>query len=61
VLRRADAPVLGAAVNLPQPANANVLAEIDMAGNSGGAGVEPVGILRGELLGRTGLHEFNPA
>jgi hypothetical protein len=56
----ARATVLGGAVDLAEAANTNSLAEVDVAGNGGGADVEPVNVLRRELLGGAGLDGINP-
>lgn len=61
VVRGARATVLGDTVNLPQTANTDGLPEVDMAGNGGGADVEPVNVLGRELLGDTSLDGINPA
>jgi len=37
-------------MNLSQAADTDGLAEVDMAGNSGGANVEPVNVLRRKLV-----------
>lgn len=42
VVARAHTPVLDAAVDLPQTADTDRLAHVDVAGNGGGADVEPV-------------------
>ena len=34
--------------------------DVDMAGNGGGPGVEPILVIRGKLLGNTGLNDINP-
>lgn len=57
----AGAAVLLSTVDLTQTTNANGLAEVDVACNGGGADVEPVGGLGGELLEVTGLYGINPA
>ena len=61
MLRGARAPVLGGAVDLPQAADTNGLAEVDVARDGGGAHVEPVDILGGKLLGGAGLDQLNPS
>ena len=38
-------------MSLSQAADTNGLAHVDVAGNSGGADVEPVDVLGGQLLG----------
>lgn len=55
------ATVLGGAVDAAEAANTDGLAEVDVAGNGGGADVEPVNVLGGHLLGGTGLDGVNPA
>lgn len=60
VLAGTAATVLGNTVNLPQAADTDGLAEVDMAGNGGGADVEPVLVLGRELLGDTSLDGVNP-
>lgn len=52
--------VLGSAVDLAEAADTNGLAEVDVAGDGGGADVEPVNVLGGELLGGTGLDGVDP-
>lgn len=54
------ATVLGSAVDAAETANTNGLAEVDVAGNGGGADVEPVDVLGGHLLGGAGLDGINP-
>ena len=61
VVAGAHAAVLGRAVQLPQAADADRLAEVDVARDRGGADVEPVDILRRQLLGGTRLDGINPA
>lgn len=61
MLRGARAPVLGGAVDLPQAADTDGLAEVDVARDGGGAHVEPVDVLGGELLGGAGLDQLNPS
>lgn len=61
MLRGARAPVLGGAVDLPQAADTNGLAEVDVARDGGGAHVEPVDVLGGKLLGGAGLDQLNPS
>lgn len=56
----ARAAVAGAAVDLAQTADTDGLAEVDVAGDGGGAHVEPVDGLGGELLGGTGLDGVDP-
>lgn len=51
VVGGARATVLGGAVNLPQAANTDGLAHVDMAGDGSGADVVPVDVLGRELLG----------
>lgn len=48
----ARAAVLGATMGLAQTANTDGLAEVDVAGNSGGADVEPVNAARKVSQGR---------
>jgi hypothetical protein len=60
VLGRAAAAVLGGAVDLAQTADADGLAEVDVAGDGGGANVEPVNVVRGQLLGGTSLDGVDP-
>lgn len=52
--------VLGGAVDLAETADTNGLAEVDVAGDRGGADVEPVNVLGRELLGRTSLDGIDP-
>jgi len=56
----ARATVAGGAVDLAKPADTDGLAEVDVAGDGGGAHVEPVDGLGWELLGWAGLHGINP-
>lgn len=60
VARGAGAAVLGSAVDLAETADTDGLAQVDVAGDGGGADVEPVGVLGGQLLGRTSLDGINP-
>lgn len=60
VLGRARATVLGGTVDLAETADTDGLAEVDVAGDGGGADVEPVGILGRHLLRRAGLYGVNP-
>lgn len=55
------AAVLGRAVDLAEAADTDRLAEVDVARDRCGACVEPVDVLRGEFLGRSGLDGINPA
>lgn len=55
------ATVLGAAVDFAETANTDGLAQVDVSGDGGGADVEPVGGLRGELVAVRGLDSINPA
>jgi hypothetical protein len=55
-----NAAVLGGTVDLAETADTDGLAEVDVAGDRGGADVEPVNVQRGELLGGTGLDGVNP-
>jgi hypothetical protein len=54
------AAVLGGAVDLAEAADTNRLAEVDVAGDRGGADVEPVNVQRGQLLSGTGLDGVDP-
>lgn len=54
------ATVLGSAVDAAETANTDGLAEVDVAGNGGGADVEPVDVLGRHLLGGAGLDGVNP-
>jgi hypothetical protein len=60
VLGWPDAAVLGRAVELSHAADADCLAEVDVARDRGGADVEPVDVLRRELLGGSRLDGVNP-
>lgn len=55
------AAVLGAAVDLAETADTDGLPEVDVAGDGGGADVEPVDVLGGHLLGGTSLDGVDPA
>jgi hypothetical protein len=61
VLGRTDTSVLGGTVDLAKAANTDSLAEVDVTGNGSGADVEPIGVLRRQLAGGTGLDGVNPA
>ena len=61
VPRGARAPVLGRAVDLPQAADTDSHAEVDVARDGRGAHVEPVDVLGGKLLGGAGLDQLNPS
>lgn len=54
------AAVLGGTVDLAEAANTDSLAEVDVAGDGGGADVEPVNVLGRELLGGTSLDGVDP-
>jgi hypothetical protein len=60
VVRGAVATVLGSTVDLAETANTDSLAEVDVAGDGGGADVEPVNVLGRELLCGTSLDGVNP-
>ncbi len=60
VVRRSGAAVLGGTVDLAETADTNSLAEVDVAGDGGGADVVPVNVLGRELAGRTSLDGINP-
>jgi hypothetical protein len=60
VLGGARATVDGSAVDLAEAADTDGLAEVDVAGDGGGADVEPVNVLGRELLGDTSLDGVNP-
>ncbi|KAI3492262.1 hypothetical protein L1887_43288 [Cichorium endivia] len=60
VVRGAEAAVGGTTVELSQMADTDSLAQVDVAGERGGADVEPVGIVRGLLLEVTGLDNVDP-
>ncbi len=60
VVGRARAAVLGAAVHPAETANTDGLAHVDVAGDGGGADVEPVDVLGGHLLGGAGLDGIDP-
>lgn len=61
VVRGGVAAVLGGAVDLAEAADTDGLAEVDVAGDRGGADVEPVNVLGRELVAGTGLDDVNPA
>lgn len=61
VVRGADTTVPGGTVDLAEAADTDGLAEVDHAGDGGGADVEPVNVLGRELLGGTGLDDVDPA
>lgn len=56
----ARAAVACAAVDFAQAADADGFAEVHMAGDGGGADVEPVDGLGGELFGGAGLDGVDP-
>ena len=60
VLAGARAAVLGGAVDLAEAANTDGLAEVDVAGDGGGADVVPVNVLGRELLGDASLDGVDP-
>lgn len=60
MVRGAVATVLGGTVDLAEAANTDGLAEVDVAGDGGGADVEPVNVLGRELLGGASLDGVNP-
>lgn len=53
--------VLGAAVDLGETADTDGFAEVDVAGYGGGADVEPVLGLWGQLIAVGGLYGVDPA
>jgi hypothetical protein len=57
VVRGTHAAVLGGAVGLAETADTDGLAHVDVAGDGGGADVEPVDVLGRELLGGCNLSE----
>ena len=61
VLRGPRAPVLGRAVHLPEAADADRLAEVDVARDGRGAHVEPVDVLGRQLARGAGLDDLNPS
>jgi hypothetical protein len=54
------ATVLGASVDLAETANTDGFAQVDVSGDGGGADVEPIGGLRGQLVAVRGLDGINP-
>lgn len=60
VVGGAGAAVLGGTVDLAETADTDGLAEVDVAGDGGGADVVPVNGLRRELLAVAGLDGVNP-
>lgn len=60
VLGGAGTTVLGGSVDLAETADTNGLAQVDGTGDSGGADVEPVDVLRRHLLGGASLDRVNP-
>lgn len=56
----AGTTVAGRSVDLAKTSDTDGLAEVDVAGDGGGANVVPVDGLWWELLGGTGLHGINP-
>lgn len=60
MLGGAGAAVLGGAMDLAKAADSDSLAEVDVAGDRGGADVEPVNVLGGQLLGGTSLDGIDP-
>ena len=60
VVRRTAAAVLGAAVDLAETADTDGLPEVDVAGDGGGADVEPVDVLGRHLLCGASLDGVNP-
>ena len=61
VLGGAGTTVLGGTVDLAETADTDGLAEVDVAGDGGGAHVEPVNVLGRELLGDASLDGVDPA
>lgn len=61
MVRGANTPVLGRAVELAETADTDSLAEVDVASDRGGADVEPVNVLGGEFLAVASLDNVNPA
>lgn len=60
VVGGAVAAVDGAAVDLLEGSDSDVLAEVDEAGDRGGTDVEPVLVVRSELLAGSGLDDVDP-
>lgn len=54
------ASVLGGTVDLAETADTDGLAEVDVAGDGSSTDVEPVNVLRRELLSRTSLDGVDP-
>jgi len=54
------APAVLTAMELSERADADGLAEVDVACNGGGADVEPVRVVRAELLVCAGLDDVDP-
>ena len=61
VVRGAVSAVDGAAVDLLEGSDSDVLAEVDEPGDRGGADVEPVLVVRSELLAGSGLDDVDPS
>jgi hypothetical protein len=61
VVRGARAAVLGGTVDLAETADTDGLAHVDVAGDGGGANVEPVNVLGGQLVGVRSLDSVDPA
>ena len=61
MVRWSGTAVLGAAVGFAEAADTHALAEVDVAGDAGGADVEPVGVLRGEFVAVGGFDSVDPA
>ena len=55
-----DSESLFSTINVFQGSNAQVTAEVDLAGQSSGSNVEPVGVERGDFLSFTGLDIISP-
>jgi len=60
VVRWARATVAGGAVDFAKTTDTDGFAEVDVAGDGGGANVEPINGLRWELLCWAGLDGINP-
>ena len=60
VARGASTAALLAAVDEVEGADADTRSQVDFAGDGCSADVEPVRVVRGQLLGRAGLDQVNP-
>lgn len=60
MVRRSVSPVDGTSVKFLEVSNSDVLSEVDVSGNGGCSNVEPIRVVRSELLVGSGLDDVDP-